>query len=250
MQKKPSIRRVQELEKEGKLPVRYEATHHVYMPRQKDDAVKVLLDFRKKYGGDLLKFNTIEIHYDGVAEINTAALLEDFNNEPGNKGGVLLEENELKDLLLEMAPHKLNLHTVGDRSIRTALNAMEAAQKAYGGKLPVELTLSHLQVVHPDDIKCFKQLGVHANFTPHWLGSAVAGSHNHETLSEERILHTQLVKSFINAGANATFSRDVVVAPAIHFWAFKLVSHVKNHRLTMMPTSMVWLVKELHWMKC
>lgn len=119
------------LEKEGRLPVRYEATHHLYMSSQLKDAVKQLLEYRKKYEGKLLKFNTIKIHFDGVNEINTAALLKDFANEKGNKGGLLYNEDEVKDLLLEMAKYKLNLHlhTVGDRSTRTALNAMEKAQK-------------------------------------------------------------------------------------------------------------------------
>ncbi len=205
---------VQMLEKQGKLPVRYEATHHLYMPSQLKDAVNKVLEYRKLYGGKLLTFNTIKIHFDGVNEINTAAVLEDFANEPGNKGGMLYNEEELKNLMLESAKHNINihLHTVGDRSTRTALNAMEQAQKEYGKKLPVELTLSHLEVVNSADMPRFKKLGVHANFTPHWLGGTVFKGSD-VALGEHRFAHNQPVGEVWRAGANVTFSSDVVSMP-------------------------------------
>ncbi|MBS9774400.1 MAG: amidohydrolase family protein, partial [Tenacibaculum sp.] len=205
---------VKMLEDEGKLPVRYEATHHLYMPSQLKDAVNKVLEYRKLYGGKLLTFNTIKIHFDGVNEINTAAVLEDFANEKGNKGGMLYNEEELKNLILESSKHNINihLHTVGDRSIRTALNAMEQAQKEYGKEMPVQLTLSHLEAVNTADMPRFKKLGVHANFTPHWLGGTVFKG-SAEALGEHRFAHNQPVGAVWNAGANVTFSSDVVSMP-------------------------------------
>ncbi len=208
------IKAVQLLDKAGKLPVRYDASHHLYMPNQLKDAVKTVLQYRKEYGSDLLTFNTIKIHFDGVNEINTAGVLEDFANEKGNKGGILYNEDELKGLLLEMAKHKMNLHlhSVGDRSIRTALNAYEQAQKEYGKKLPVEMTLSHLELVNPNDMKRFKELGVHANFTPHWFGgTAFKGSD--VALGAKRFSHNQPAGSVLKAGASVGFSSDVVSKP-------------------------------------
>ncbi len=208
------IKTVKLLEKEGKLPVRYEFAHHLYMPEQLKDAVKTVLDYRKQYGSDLVQFNTIKIHFDGVNEINTAAVLEDFANEPGNKGGMLYNEDELQALLLEMAPHHMNLHlhTVGDRAVRTALNAYEKAQKAYGKKLPVEMTLSHLEVVNPDDMKRFKEFGVHANFTPHWFGGTTFKGSD-VALGKVRYSHNQPAGAVLKAGANLGFSSDVVSKP-------------------------------------
>ncbi len=208
---------VKKLEDEGKLPVRYEASHHLYMPSQLKDAVKTVLEYREEYGGKLLTFNTIKIHFDGVNEINTAAVLEDFANEPGNKGGMLYSEKELTNLLLEMAPYNMNLHlhTVGDRAVRTALDAYEKAQKIYGGKLPVQLTLSHMEMLDPADIKRFKQLGVHANFTPHWFGGTVFKG-SAEALGAERFAHNQPAGSVVKAGASVGFSSDVVSMPSAY----------------------------------
>ncbi len=204
------------LDKEGKLPVRYEATHHLFMPNQLENAVETVLEYRKKYGGNLLKFNTIKIHFDGVTEVNTAAVLEDFDNEPGNKGGMLFSKEELKNLLLEGAQHNIgvHLHSVGDRAVRTALDAMEEAQKEYGGALPNKLTLSHLEVVNPEDMKRFKELGVIANFTPHWFGGTVFQGGD-VALGEERYSHHQPAQSLWDAGALVTFSSDTVSMPGM-----------------------------------
>lgn len=202
---------VQKMEKEGKLPLRYEATHHIYRPDQLKNAVQVVLELRKKYQGDLLKINTIKIHLDGVNEINTAGVLEDFSNEKGNKGGVLFNEDELKTLLLDCAKNKvhLHLHTNSDRSIRTGLNAWEKAKKEYGGQLPIQLTLSHLEVVHPDDMKRFKQPGVYANFTPQWVSGALSDG-GLVALGKERYAHSWPINSLIKAGATVTISSDVI----------------------------------------
>lgn len=202
---------VQKMEKEGKLPLRYEATHHLYHPRQLKDAVQIVQGLRRKYEGELLKINTIKIHLDGVNEINTGAMLEDFSNEKGDKGGMLFSQQELKTLMLECAAARINLHlhTIGDRATRVSLDAMQSAQQTYGGRLPIELTLSHLEVIDPADLPRFKQLGVHANFTPQWVaGTQTDGSDL--SLGPERFSRTWPINSLIQAGANVTHSSDVI----------------------------------------
>ena len=202
---------VSELDKEGNLPLRYEGSYHIYSPQQLDIAVSELLALRKKYGGKRLTFSTIKIHYDGVAEINTAGMLEPFFNEPDNSGGILFTKDQLVILMKELAVHDLNLHmhVVGDRATRIALDAVEKMRELNNGALPLEVTLAHLETVAPEDIKRFIKLGVHANFTPHWLGGGVFIGGD-EGLGEERKYRSQMVKSFLDAGANVTFSSDVV----------------------------------------
>ena len=202
---------VSELDKEGNLPLRYEGSYHIYSPQQLDIAVSELLALRKKYGGKRLTFSTIKIHYDGVAEINTAGMLEPFFNEPDNSGGILFTKDQLVTLMKELAVHDLNLHmhVVGDRATRIALDAVEKMRELNKGALPLEVTLAHLETVAPEDIKRFIKLGVHANFTPHWLGGGVFIGGD-EGLGEERKYRSQMVKSFLDAGANVTFSSDVV----------------------------------------
>ena len=150
----------------GLLPVRYEGSYHVWNPAQIDIAREELLLLRKKYAGNKLRFNTVKVHFDGVAEILTAGMLEPFATDPGNRGGILFSTDRLTAFMLELdeAGIDLHMHVVGDRSTRTALDAWELAASEKGERLGIQLTLSQLETVHPDDIPRFKAMGVHAPF--------------------------------------------------------------------------------------
>jgi hypothetical protein len=206
----PVYAALKELNDEGNLHIRYEATYHIYHPAQIEFAIDELLNLREKYAGGLISFNTIKIHFDGVAEINTAGMIEPFANEPENRGGVLFTSEELSAFIGQSADKgiDLHLHSVGDRATQTALDAVQMAQQENEGALPIQTTLAHLETTAPQDIARFKELGVHANFTPHWLGGYFSGGGL--ALGPERHFVSQLARSFYEAEANVTFSSDVV----------------------------------------
>ncbi|MEH6557312.1 MAG: amidohydrolase [Oceanicoccus sp.] len=207
----PVYAQVATLDKAGLLPLRYEGSYHIWNPAQIDTAVYELLQLREKYTTNKLKFNTIKIHFDGVAEILTAGMLEPYETDAQNSGGILFTKERLKALMLELdqADINLHMHVVGDRATRTALDAWQLAIESKGKPLTIELSLSHLETVHPDDIKRFKDLGVHANFTPHWFGG-LFGEAGKINLGNERASRSQVVGHFIDSGANVTLSSDVV----------------------------------------
>lgn len=207
---------IAQLDRENKLPLRYEGTYHIWNPTQLSVAAEQLLRLRKQYAGNRLQFNTIKIHYDGVAEIQTAGMLEPFINTEDNRGGVLFDAQILSEFLLDLNRKNINLHlhAVGDRATREALDAVEIAQRQT--PLKIEVALSHLETVHPDDIPRFKQLGVHANFTPHWFGGTVFGKAGATNLGSARTHNQMAPNDFIQAGANVTLSSDVVTEAESH----------------------------------
>lgn len=200
---------VAELEKAGELNVRYEGSYHIYDPRQLDNAVSEVLVLRKKFGGKLLTFNTVKIHYDGVLEINTAGQLEPYANLPESRGGILVAKGLLTKFILELAENKIDLHMhcVGDRATQSALDATERARVSYGGPLPINVSLAHLEQVAQQDMNRFAKLDVSANFTPHWLGGYFKGAD--QAIGAEKDRLSQQAKSMVNAGARVTFSSDV-----------------------------------------
>jgi predicted amidohydrolase YtcJ len=202
---------VAELEREGHLPVRYFGSFHVWAPEHLDIAVAELLELRERYGSDRLVFETIKIHYDGVHEILTAGVLEPYETDPGNRGGLLVDSERLTRFIGELNEEgiDLHLHTVGDRAAREALDAVELARHRLGD-LAIEVTLSHLETVSPDDIPRFEEFGVHANFTPHWFGGRVFGTAAAYNLGKERASRSQVAGELLRAGANVTLSSDVV----------------------------------------
>lgn len=206
----PVYAALRDLDDEGALPLRYEGVYHIYEPSQLPIAIEELEALRTNYAGGNLTLNTIKIHFDGVAEIHTAGLLAPYSDAPEHTGGVLFTVSELTAFILELAEKEidLHLHVVGDRATRVALDSIEAARTAHRGDLPIEIALAHLEVVAPEDINRFQPLDIHANFTPHWFGGYFPGSD--VTLGEERYTHSQRARSFVEAGANVTFSSDVV----------------------------------------
>src|SRR5439155_14067362 len=58
-------------------------------------------------------------------------------------------------------------HALGDRAVREALDAVEAARAANGWR-DTRPHLAHLQVVHPEDLPRFRRLGATANIQALW----------------------------------------------------------------------------------
>jgi predicted amidohydrolase YtcJ len=200
---------IAELEREGRLPLRYRGVVHIVLPYQIDTAVSELKRLRREYGGDLLRFETIKIHFDGVQEIRTAAMLDPYLGEDAGRGETLFTLDRLRDFILELHAEEidLHLHTVGDRAIRVALDAVEQARIAVAGDLDCHVTLSHLEVMDDSDIPRFRELGVVANFTPYWHGGYFEGSHL--TVGEPRSSRVMRAQPLLEDGAVVSLSSDV-----------------------------------------
>ena len=208
-------RAAHDIAREGRLPLRWEGSYHIWAPDQIGTAVESLLRLRERYAHGKLQFNTIKIHYDGMPDILTAAMLEPYTTDPGNSGAVLFTTQRLSAFMQELDARgiHLHLHSSGDRATRNILDAVEQAREALGRPLGIEVTLSHLFSVADDDIGRFRELDVHANFTPHWFGGMSYGDAREINVGPERGGRSQLVGHFMRQGANVTLSSDVVVNP-------------------------------------
>ena len=115
----------------------------------------------------------IKIMQDGVAESFTAGMLEpylDGHGKPtGNSGLSYVEPALLSEAVTSLDRHgfQVHVHAIGDRAVREALDAYEAARNA-NGRSAGRHHLAHIQVVHPDDLPRFAQLDVTANMQQLW----------------------------------------------------------------------------------
>ncbi len=116
---------------------------------------------------------TVKIMQDGVAENFTAGMLEPYLDPTGcHEHGAGLSYIDPIALLgyvtqLDAAGFQVHLHAIGDRAVREALNAIEAARTANGFN-DNRHHIAHLQVVHPDDVPRFAALDVTANMQALW----------------------------------------------------------------------------------
>ncbi len=116
---------------------------------------------------------SVKLMMDGVLENFTGALLEPYADGLGgttsNRGLLQIDPGGLADWLprLDALGFQAHFHAIGDGAVRASLDAVEAARRA-NGATDTRPHIAHIQVIHPDDIGRFRELGVAANAQPYW----------------------------------------------------------------------------------
>ncbi len=116
---------------------------------------------------------SVKIMQDGVCENFTAGMIEPYLDAEGrptdNRGLSFVEPGLLKEAVtrLDALGFQVHFHALGERAVREALDAVEAAREA-NGMNDLRHHLAHIQVVHPDDVPRFRRVGAVANAQPLW----------------------------------------------------------------------------------
>lgn len=122
---------------------------------------------------DALSLGTVKIMVDGVAENFTAAMNEPYKDAHGhhtdNSGLSFIDPELLKTYVtaLDAAGFQVHFHALGDRAVREALDAIEAARTANGPN-DNRHHLAHIQVVDEADAARFAPLDTIANMQSLW----------------------------------------------------------------------------------
>ncbi|WP_235480389.1 amidohydrolase [Leifsonia sp. Leaf264] len=119
------------------------------------------------------ELGTTKIMVDGVAENQTAAMLTPYRDGHGhdteNSGLSFIDPEFLKQVVtqLDAAGMQVHFHALGDRAVREALDAVDAAREA-NGATDGRHHLAHLQVVEEVETARFAELGAVANIQALW----------------------------------------------------------------------------------
>jgi predicted amidohydrolase YtcJ len=157
-----------DLEREGKLTARVVVSQSVDVQRGPEQVAE-LAARRARYSHGRLRVTAAKIFADGVVESETAALLSPYLDRPGWSGEPNLTPEAFDRLAvaLDKAGFQIHIHAIGDRAVRMALDALEAAREANGPRDARPL-VAHLEVIDPHDIPRFRQLDVLPDFQPLW----------------------------------------------------------------------------------
>jgi predicted amidohydrolase YtcJ len=179
-----------------------------------EDQIEDLLELRERGSLGRLRIRGVKIFQDGVLENFTGSLLEPYEGTD-NRGMSMHEAEELKHMLVLLDSHRfqVHLHTIGDRAVREALDAIEAAQNA-NGKRDARHHLAHIQLVHPDDQPRFAALGVIANAQPYWAAHSRYVDELTLPFIGERAAYHYPFGSLVRAGAPLAFGSDWTVSTA------------------------------------
>lgn len=164
-----------------------------------------------------IRADCVKLFLDGDVLVHGGALLEDYADRPGFRGKPDFEYERLEKLVTELAAKgfQIKAHSIGSRSAREFIDAVEAAQKTAEKPRDLRHHLTHAEVLHTDDILRMRKLGMPVEVTP-MAPLPPIGNGFPEVLGRERattIAHSY--NTFMQNGLVVVFGNDWMGAETV-----------------------------------
>ncbi|EPR75689.1 Exoenzymes regulatory protein AepA precursor [Leifsonia rubra CMS 76R] len=163
---------------------------------------------------DLLTAKTAKFFVDGVIEGGTAEMLAPYCGTHDHGLANWDRESLIEAVTaLDAVGFQAHLHAIGDAAIRHALDAVEAANEANPGwdRRPV---ITHVQLVHKDDLHRFAKLDVIANFQAFWAQEDnIMRNLDLPRLGQDRYDQQYPIATLDEMGTRISFASDWPVTP-------------------------------------
>ena len=158
---------ITDLDREGVLRIRIAASKVATL--DPENAVELLKAAKDEFQSPKVRVTTLKIFVDGVTEAHTSAYLEPYSDRPETSGPLADDENLIRRWTAEAdaAGLSCHFHALGDRAVRVALNAVEAARAA--GDSGVVHAICHAHLIDPSDLLRFRDLGVVYQTSGQWI---------------------------------------------------------------------------------
>ena len=150
---KSTVLLIEEMQNEGALEMRINAM----LNPSEENFESFVKNGRQK--SDRLVVNTIKLFADGALGSRGAILIDDYSDDPGNKG-LQIESQEYYDKICRQAlnnNYAVATHCIGDGANRLMLDTYAKFLK---GKNDRRWRIEHAQIIHPDDISKFAEYSV------------------------------------------------------------------------------------------
>ncbi|HVA21561.1 MAG TPA: amidohydrolase [Candidatus Micrarchaeia archaeon] len=171
----PTLDTYRELAERGELTARVVGA--LWWDRHRGlEQLPELVAARDRVTTELFRPTSVKIMQDGVCEDFTAAVLDpylDGHGCPTDRRGLSFVPPELLNQAvpaIDRAGFQVHFHAIGERAVREALDAIACARRA-NGMNDLRPHIAHIQVIHPDDLARFAELGVVANAQPLWAAN-------------------------------------------------------------------------------
>jgi len=203
------LKAYEQLDKAGELNMRVVAAL-MWNTRETEEQLPALVELRDRYLKGNIRPTSMKIFLDGVMENYTAVMLEPYLVDSGTRGIPMVNPDFLPEAVSQIAAagFQVHFHALGDGAVRMAFDAIEASNNR-NGEQDLRHHLSHIQVIHPDDMPRFAELGAVANFQAQW---AYADRYITELtlpfISEETARWIYPMKSVLDAGGRIALGSD------------------------------------------
>ncbi|HSS67969.1 MAG TPA: amidohydrolase [Nocardioidaceae bacterium] len=189
------------------------------------DQIDDLVERRERYSGGNFRTTSVKIMQDGICENFTAAMIDPYLGSDGrataNDGISMVAPDELCEHVTELDRRgfQVHVHAIGDRAVREALDAFEAA-RTQNGDNDLRHHIAHIQVIHPDDVPRFAELGVTGNMQSLWAcHEAQMDDLTIPFLGPERSTWQYPFGGLLKAGARLCAGSDWPVSSPDPLWA-------------------------------
>ena len=174
------------------------------------DFVLIREKIQAQFPKEEIRVDCVKLYLDGDALVHGGALLEDYADQPGVRGQPYIEYERLEKLVIniENAGFQVKAHSIGSRSARELIDAVEAAQTQ--AKKPRDLRhhLSHAEIVHSFEIERMRRLGMPVEVTA-MVPLPPIGSEFPRVLGRERATTlAHRYNTFIQSGLTMAFGSD------------------------------------------
>jgi hypothetical protein len=201
---------LEELRQEKQLTLRFDISYFLNEHRLEETDVALIEAARKKFHDEWIGVNTVKLVLDGVVESHTAALLEPYADDPSTKGSLSWDPEKYQAAVAQLDKLGLQLytHAVGDRAVRTALDAYEFAEKKNHTK-DRRHRIEHIETIAASDIPRFGKIGVIASMQPlHAYPDADTFDVWTRNLGQDRSSRAWVWNSIRESGGHYAFGSD------------------------------------------
>ncbi|WP_295898932.1 amidohydrolase [uncultured Vibrio sp.] len=179
------------------------------------DSMAPQIEFLKGIHSDdrtrLLLIDQVKMYSDGIFINGTAKTLAPYLDTylPDSPYGInYIPPKQLESWLIELNSigFSAHIHAIGDGAVRESLNGIEKVRKVGSNKV---YTLTHVELIDPQDVERFASLDVTADFQ---VGSEYVALHEHQWaetfIGAVRARSLMNLKAISDTGANVTLSSD------------------------------------------
>lgn len=172
----------------------------------------------ESYANDLLSMRSVKISADGALGSRGAAMLEDYHDEPGNKGLLFFNQQELNEMLFKgaSAGFQMNIHAIGDAANRQVLDAFEHIFDRLEDQEELRHRIEHAQIVALDDIPRFLDYNLIASMQPTHATSDMNMAE--DRVGSERIKGAYAWQTFLDQGTVIAGGSDFPVEEVNPFY--------------------------------
>jgi len=191
---------------EGRLPLRIDT----YADGDGNALADLCQNGLYTHPGGRLEMRGVKLYVDGALGSRGAALLEDYSDDHGNHGLFVTEPAAYRQAVVKAKGCGVQVatHAIGDRGNRLVLDTYEQVLGKDRGS-DHRWRVEHAQILAPDDLPRFAQLGVIASMQPTHATSDMPWAQ--DRLGAQRILGAYAWQKLLHSGARLALGSDFPV---------------------------------------